>query len=92
MAARFLEARGMVLLGRNVAVGRGELDLLMTDGSLRVAVEVRTRFGGGDPIDAVDSDKRRRVRALAGRVGATRVDYVGVGVAQDCVDIHWVPG
>ena len=73
-------------------VGRGEIDLLARDGDDRVVVEVRAITGARDPIDAVDFSKRRQVRLLAGRVGATRVDFVGVGVGPDDVVIHWVPG
>jgi putative endonuclease len=80
------------VVARNLQVGRGEIDLLAIDGRDRVVVEVRTITGDGDPIDAVDEFKRRQVRSLAGKVRATRVDFVGVGFRPDGVVIHWVPG
>lgn len=79
------------MTARNVVVDRGEIDLIVDDRGVRVAVEVRTRLGGADPIDAADEAKRDRVRKLARRVGAARVDVIGVRVDRDGFDIHWVP-
>ncbi|HVR79449.1 MAG TPA: YraN family protein [Acidimicrobiia bacterium] len=92
IAARFLTDHGMAVVAANVEVGRGELDLLAVDGMTRVAVEVRTTTGEGDPIDAVDPLKRRQVAMLAARIGAGRVDFVGVGIGSDGAVVHWVPG
>ena len=92
IAAWWLRSRGLRVVARNVEVGTGEIDLLVTDGYRRVAVEVRTITGSGDPIDAVDSAKRDRVRRLAAIQGAGRVDLIGVGLRSDHVEIHWVPG
>lgn len=61
------------------------------DGRDRVVIEVRTRITETDPIDAVDSAKRRRVRSLARSVGATRLDLIGIGIGSSWVDVHWVP-
>lgn len=82
----------MTVVAANVEVGRGELDLLAVDGMTRVAVEVRTTTGEGDPIDAVDPLKRRQVAMLSARIGAGRVDFVGVGIGPDGAVVHWVPG
>jgi Holliday junction resolvase-like predicted endonuclease len=79
-------------VARNVDVGRGEIDLIAVDHGQRVVVEVRTVTGEGDPIDAVGHSKRRRVRRLAGSIGAARVDFVGVRLGVDDVLVHWVPG
>jgi putative endonuclease len=92
VAARFLTDHGLEVVARNVDVGRGELDLLAIDRDTRVVVEVRTITGLGDPIDAVGPSKRRRVSALAGRIGAGRVDFIGVGIGPDEALVHWVPG
>ena len=80
------------MVARNVEIDGGEIDLLMSDDSAQVVVEVRTITGEGDPIDAVDDSKRERVRRLAGQVRASRVDYVGVGFRSWGVEVHWVPG
>ncbi len=68
------------------------MDLLAVDGCERVAIEVRTRTHGDDPIDAIGPSKRRHVQRLAASIGATRTDFVGVRVGSRFVDIHWVPG
>ena len=70
----------------------GEVDLVARDGDVRVAVEVRTTTGPGDPIDAVDQAKRVHVAALARRLGTSRVDLIGVGLRHWGIEIHWVPG
>jgi len=92
LAGWFLADHGLRVVATNIPVGKGEIDILAHDGRQRVAVEVRTRRGGGDPIEAVDHEKRRQVRRLAARLGAHRVDFVGIRVAADHFDVHWVPG
>ena len=92
IAARFLTEHGLDVIARNVEVDEGELDLVARDRRARVVIEVRTVTTGGDPIDAVGESKRHRVRTLAGKVGASRVDFVGVGLGRDAVVVHWVPG
>ncbi|HEX2403820.1 MAG TPA: YraN family protein [Acidimicrobiia bacterium] len=92
VAARFLARHGLEVIGRNVEVGRGELDLLALDRGRRVAVEVRATTADRDPIDAIGPRKRRRVTRLAGAVGAHRVDFLGVRFGPDDVVVHWVPG
>jgi putative endonuclease len=91
-AAWWLAQQGLRLIASNVEVAGGEIDLLMSDETVKVVVEVRSMTGVGDPIDAVDHSKRRHVRHLAGEVGASRVDYVGVGFRPWGVEVHWVPG
>ena len=68
--AEYLQAAGWTVLGRNVRMGRYELDLVGLDpgppGAL-VVVEVRWRAGRefGLPEETVDHRKRTRVRAGA---------------------------
>jgi putative endonuclease len=68
--AEHLQAAGWTVLGRNVRMGRYELDLVGLDpgppGAL-VVVEVRWRAGRefGLPEETVDHRKRTRVRAGA---------------------------
>jgi len=92
IAARFLASHGLDVVGRNVEVGRGELDLLALDRGQRVVVEVRAITADRDPIDAIGPGKRRHVKRLAGAAGASRVDFLGVRIGSDDVVIHWVPG
>ena len=66
-AARHLVAHGWTLLGRNVRIGRGELDLIARRGPVLAFVEVKARrsVACGAPEDAVDARKRRQVARLA---------------------------
>lgn len=93
VAAEFLSRRGARILGRNVRVGRDEIDLVVTFGAERVAVEVKARGTGGDPLAAFDDAKAAKVRRAAHRLRppAYRVDLVAVSVAPDGVSVRWVP-
>ena len=66
-AARYLVRDGWTLLGRNVRIGRGELDLIARRGDVLAFVEVKARrtVTYGAPEDAVDGRKRRKVARLA---------------------------
>jgi len=85
-AARYLATQGYRIVGRNVRVGRVELDLVATRGRLVVIVEVKTRRSraAGLPEEAVDFRKRERlVRGASawlaehpGRVSRVRFDVV----------------
>jgi putative endonuclease len=71
MAARFLEARGFVIVERNVTVGGAEIDLIAerpasADDPVDTVVFVEVRSRGdehaGAPIETVDRRKRARIR------------------------------
>jgi len=66
-AVRHLEHLGYVVVGRNVRLPGGEIDVICKDKDVFVFVEVKarssTRFGSA--ISAVDARKRRTLRALA---------------------------
>lgn len=92
-AALFLERRGATIVNRNLRVGRGEIDLVARweDGT-RAAVEVKTRRHG-NPVEAFDVDKARRVREAAARLrpAVARIDLCAVSVRPDGIEIHWIP-
>jgi putative endonuclease len=92
VAARFLVTRGCRIVARNVVVPDGELDLVVVDGRLRVAVEVRSRWGE-DPLVAFDDSKLERVRrsARATTPGCARIDLVTVRFGPEGVGIRWLP-
>ena len=89
-AARFLEAKGYRILGRNLHAGRaGELDILAEKDGVVCAAEVKYRSSDayGDPLEAIDQKKRRRFCRAAlyyftkyGYYGKTpcRLDAIGV--------------
>jgi len=67
LVARELERRGFSLLGRNVRVGRLELDLIARRGRLVVFCEVRSRTRAGSiaPYETIDRRKIERLRRAA---------------------------
>ena len=68
------------------------MDLIGFDGSEKVVVEVRSVTGPNDPIDAVGDAKRRQVISLSRKLGASRVDFLGIRFGDTHVDFHWIPG
>jgi putative endonuclease len=88
VAARHLAELGMVVLDRNWRCSEGELDLVLRDGDVLVACEVKTRRGVscGTPHEAVDSVRLERLHRLVWRwaeehdvhPGGARVDLVAV--------------
>lgn len=93
LVARHLVASGMSLLARNWRCRLGELDLVVLDGGVLVAVEVKTRrsLAFGDPLEAITHTKVRRLRQLAAQFA--RDQELGVrGVRVDAVAVTWPPG
>jgi putative endonuclease len=74
LAARHLVQQGMILLDRNWRCDEGELDLVLRDGDVLVACEVKTRSSieCGTPHEAVDDIKLARLRRLVMRWRAAR--------------------
>lgn len=73
-AAAYFERLGLTILGRNVRVGRAEIDLLLRDGEVIIVVEVRTRGPGAyqRALDSIDARKRARLRAAGERLWRAR--------------------
>lgn len=67
LAARYLQQKGHKILGRNVKLDLGEIDLLTLDGATVVIVEVKARRSDqlGHPADKVDRQKQNKLRQLA---------------------------
>lgn len=67
IAARHLKRCGYLILARNYRAAGAELDLIALDGSILVFVEVKFRAGSGfgTPAEAVDFEKRERIRRAA---------------------------
>jgi putative endonuclease len=88
VAARHLVDAGMTLLDRNWRCREGEIDLVLREGDVLVACEVKTRRSVrcGSPHEAVDDDKLARLHELVWRwaeehevrPGEVRVDLVAV--------------
>ena len=87
-AAAWYAAQGYQVVARNWRCRDGELDLIARRGRVYVFCEVKARSSTafGSPLEAVDVDKRRRIRHLAARwldgagvrASDLRFDVVGV--------------
>lgn len=89
VAAHRLESMGMRIVGRNVRVGRIEVDLIAEDGDDLVFVEVRTRRGeAGLAAESLGPDKLRRMwQGAIGYCEREVVDPVRVRIDVVAVDL-----
>ncbi|BBH18222.1 UPF0102 protein [Nocardioides baekrokdamisoli] len=89
VAARYLADLGMSVLERNWRCSEGELDLVMRDGDVLVACEVKTRSTEtyGSPHEAVAADKLDRLQRLAVRWAAERLGNPPPAIRIDLVAV-----
>ncbi len=87
LALRFLEARGLELIDRNVRARGGELDLVMRDAETLVIVEVRKRShtGFGSAAESVDARKQAKIVTAARALLAQRPDLAKLPARFDVV-------
>lgn len=86
LARTYLEFIGFEILGCNLRLGGGEIDILARDGDALVVVEVKTRRSTafGRPEEQITAAKLRTLRLLATQVSAAcrgasvRVDVIAV--------------
>jgi len=64
-AARYLARRGYLIVGRNVRLGRGEIDIVARKGDLVAFVEVKAHELRERSLLAVDARKCERLRSAA---------------------------
>jgi putative endonuclease len=78
IASRYLESMGWRILGRNIRIGRGELDIAAMDGDELVIVEVRARrIGRLLPAEmSVGPQKIRKIIRTA-RKYVEKISYEG---------------
>ncbi len=94
-AAAWYVGRGYEVVARNWRCREGELDLIVRDGRLYVFCEVKARSSTafGSPLEAVNGDKRRRIRHLAARwldevlVGPREIRFDVVGVLDGELEV-----
>jgi len=100
LAARFLMARGLSIVGRNYRCRGGEIDLIARDREVLVFVEVRLRRNRafGTAAESITAAKRRRLRLAArhylarlGREPPCRFDAVLLD-ALETENIEWLRG
>ncbi|WP_275895843.1 YraN family protein [Austwickia chelonae] len=95
LAARYLQDKGLNILGRNWRCADGEIDIIAQDGHDLVICEVKTRrtLSYGVPAEAVTWKKVARLKKLAGwwllahpeesnRTAGLRIDVIGVLVPR----------
>ena len=65
-ARKFLEAKGLVFLGKNIRLFCGEIDLLMQDQNVLVIVEVKTKSSDvfGLAKDMITLKKKKKLLQL----------------------------
>jgi putative endonuclease len=82
--------RGYRLLDANARVGGYELDLVLRRGRRVVVVEVKEKGGPafGHPLEMVDAEKTRRVRAGASVWLAAHPEVAGLEVALEAVAVR----
>lgn len=91
--ATWLAARGLIILGTNVRVGRDELDIVALDGAVLVVVEVRARRSAayGHPFETITPAKAQRLRRAAMRYlvehGAQELRIDVAAVLGDTVEV-----
>ena len=89
-AAWHYRLRGYRILGRNVRLGRGEIDLIVRRGKTVAFVEVKTRqrLGAGEGFEAVDHRKEKQMADLADRY-LSRHPLDDCEIRFDIVSLLW---
>jgi putative endonuclease len=93
IAARYLRRLGYKIVASRARDRLGEIDLVCVDGRTVVFVEVKTRRSShsGDPAEAVDEKKQRRLTRVALSF-LRRHDLLDQAVRFDVVAIIWPKG
>jgi putative endonuclease len=96
IVADHLTAQGLEVIGRNVRVGRLEIDLIARDGPVIIVVEVRTRGATSyqRALDSIGAQKRARIRAAGERLWQTRfsTDPTIDRMRFDVASVTFIPG
>lgn len=97
-AARFLKRNGYKIVGRNVYVGRVEIDIIARDSEHFLFVEVKTRHQVpgeslyGRPADALTPAKRHNMLEAATRYISENPDVIGeLSPRIDAVEVYVDP-
>ncbi len=86
-AADYLQEQGFRIRARNFRAGRGEIDLIATDGDTLVFCEVKTWgvLGFEEMGRSVDERKRRRIRDVSAAYLASHPQYERYHVRYDLI-------
>jgi len=92
LAERYFRGKGWVIVGRNIRVRGGELDLVALDSDELVVVEVRTRsIGKILPAEETVGPRKLRILVRSGKIyveqcrwtGPWRIDLLGINLDID---------
>ncbi len=75
MASNILRAEGYKITDRNLKIEKREIDIVAIDGGTLVFIEVKPRSGRshGKPAEAVDKNRRIRMRKAAELYAITKI-------------------
>ncbi|ATO47977.1 MULTISPECIES: YraN family protein [Brevibacillus] len=97
-ASDYLESLGYSIIGRNVRLSQGEIDIVAMEQRTVVFVEVRTRIGKrgvipkyGSPVESITPRKQQKLRQLAlaylqnhnQSYDTFRIDAIAVWISPD---------
>ena len=98
LARQYLEGQGIRVLETNFRFHHGEIDIIAEEGDVLIFCEVKIRFSGtfGPPELAVDTQKQRQIRRIAGaylllhriRDRICRFDIVAIRVENDIASVR----
>ena len=90
-AAWYYRLRGYRILGRNVRLRSGEIDLVVKRGKILVIAEVKTRQSrvAGEGHEAVDWRKRMRLVRLADEYLAQTRQPLQLQLRYDVLSLFW---
>jgi Holliday junction resolvase-like predicted endonuclease len=89
-ALRHYRLRGYRLLEANAKAGPYELDLVLRRGRRLVVVEVKEKGGPafGHPLEMIDEEKARRVRAAIGAWRARHPEHAGLELVVEAAGVR----
>ena len=90
VALRHYRLRGYRLLAANARVGRFELDLVLRRGGRVLVVEVKEKSGTafGHPLEMIDDEKARHVRAAAAGWLTAHPEVAGLDIAFEAAGVR----
>ena len=100
LAAEFLSAKGLTILARNFRAGKTEIDIVATDKSILVIVEVKTRntrYFGEPEVWVTPAKQKLLIRAANAYVklrrftGEVRFDIVSLIADENGTEIRHIP-
>jgi len=97
-AASYLSHRGFNIIGRNLRLGRGELDIVASSDTLLLFVEVKSHKTREASLLAVNEDKCARLYSAAESWLARHPEYAGLQCRFDLIIVtprmglpRWMP-